>query len=29
VADLLGDLRSIAAGDGQFQVAAHCLCEVR
>jgi protease-4 len=29
VADLLADLRSIADGDGRFQVAAHCLCEVR
>ena len=29
VADLLSDLRSIAAGDGRFRVAAHCLCEVR
>jgi protease-4 len=29
VADLLADLRSLADGDGRFQVAAHCLCEVR
>ena len=29
VADLLDDLRRIAANDGQFSVAAHCLCEVR
>lgn len=29
VADLLADLRSIAAADGRFTIAAHCLCEVR
>ena len=29
VADILDDLRRIAASDGQFSVAAHCLCEVR
>ena len=29
VAELLSDLETIAAANGQFTVAAHCLCRVR
>ncbi len=29
LADLLSDLRFIAAADGRFTVAAHCMCQVR